>query len=350
MTTPLRRCLALLTAVLALAAGLTLPSYAEQTGSGAAARSSAQRAPLTQVQRVRVSWQGTSDNPDYVNSAVVPGIGSLDLICRPNDTRVRLYTDRRGRETQMWLQKYETKNGRAVVAVKTPRIYQYAHAEDDGRGGTGYYAHEGLNQVPGVENRSQGGYMHGVISQRSSRAAAGAQVASPLPVTTFELDWNWNGFDHPQRYRSCTIDATITTQYPADQRTVLTWRGWEPAPQETLRTALPGIGWLHLSCPTDTELAPTVWIDPYSEESSLYLEDVRGEGAVADQRTTTTRAYDPATGLLGPYPLPSNGTLRMRVLNGEASRWLMLSSYWVTNDRWGPGRNVCELAAGAYNR
>jgi hypothetical protein len=372
MTRPVRR--RLLTALVAVAAcaAVTAPTVAVGADpapgagrsdlvraaapiGGGVAMGTSRRTATTQVQRVRVNWRGNRKNPDYVNTATIPGIGSLDLICKPNDTRIRLYTERRARETQMWLQKYEVKKGKRVVAVKTPRIYQWAHADDNGRGGTGYYAHEGLNQVPSVENRSQDGYMYGVISQRRSRAQDGGTVAAPLPVTTFELTWNWNGFNHPQRYRSCSIDATLTTQFPADQRTELTWRGWQGEKTERVQSLLPGVGRLILTCADDPTVPPTVAVDPYdpadpADAQSLYLEEVVGEGEVAYQRTTRTLDLDTETGLIGPYPLPTNGTVRMRATNGTVNRWLMLSSYAVTNDRWGPHRNLCEIAAGWYTR
>lgn len=334
--------------------GLVGAALVHVVPSGAVAATPPRRAVAdTQVQHVRVSWKGTDRSIDYVQTASIPGIGSLDLICKPQDTRIRLYTDRRARETQMWLQKYEVKKGRRVVAVKTPRIYQYSHADDDGDGGTGFYAHEGLNQVAGVENRSQDGYLYGVISQQSGRSSAAGQLSSPLPVTTFELTWNWNGFDHPQRYRSCTIDATFTTAMPTYRRSVLTWRGWQAEPRTTRTTTLPGIGRLVTSCPTDptADDPPQVWVEPTTGEgASLYVEDVSGEGPVADRRTITNLGYDAASGRLGPYPLPTNGSLRLHATAGDAERWVLLSSYRVTNDRWGPDRNVCEVAAGDYAR
>ncbi|MFB9312864.1 hypothetical protein [Nocardioides plantarum] len=353
MTSPRRRLVAaVLTAVLTVLAVLAVMTALPGGASYAAPATAAARASDTQVQHVRVSWKGTQRSPDYVQTATIPGIGTLDLICKPHDTRIRLYTDRRDRETQLWMQKYEIKKGKRVVAVKTARIYRYAHADDDGRGGTGYYAHEGLNQSPSVENRSTGGFMYGVVSQQSSRAAAGGQVTAPLPVTTFELDWSWNGFDHPQKYRSCSIDATFTTALPAYQRSVLTWRGWQAEPRTTRTTSVPGVGRLTVSCPTDpTPQDPAqVWVEPTTTDAGLYVEDVRGEGAVTTQRTTTSLGYDATTGRLGPYPLPTNGSLRMLATNGAVKRWILLSAYRVTNDRHGPDRNLCEVAAGTYTR
>ena len=353
MTPSPRRYVAAAVALVALAAGLGAPAVADSRqapdrGERVSSLTSS-RSATTQVQRVRVNWKGNWRKRDYVKTAVIPGIGSLDLICKPDDTRIRLYTDARGRETQMWLQKYETKDGQPAVAVKNARIYQWAHDDDTGRGGTGYYAHEGLNQHPGIENRSQGSYLYGVISQRTSRAAAGGAVATPLPITTFELDWNWNGFAHPLAYRSCSITAVITTQFPATARPTITWRGWEESPVETTQATMAGIGQLNLSCPTDRSLAPTLTIDPYSDDADLFVQEVRGEGLVSNQREETELELDAETGLLGPFPLPSNGTLRLHVTNGAADRWVLLSSVFKTNDTR-TNRNFCDIAAGFYNR
>lgn len=362
-TMRLHRLLVTAAAGLALVAGLAVPASAgsaSRPGAGpVVAKVAAKKTAATQVQRVRVNWKGNWKNRDYVNTATIPGIGSLDLVCKPNDTKIRLYSSERGRETQMWLQKYEVKGGKDVVSVKTPRIYRWSHADDNGKGGTGFYTHEGLNQVGSIENRSEGSYMYGVISAQASRSPDGPRLPDPLPVTTFELTWNWNGFNHPLKYRSCTIDATFTTQFPEDQRAVLTWRGWQTNPQTESQTLIPGIGWLHLSCPaapTDDSqpVPPTIWIDPYNTDdigsSSLYVEKVQGEGQVAYQRDTFTVDYDAEEDRIPPTVLPTNGTMRMQVTLGSTKRWIMLSSYWVANDRWGPDRNVCEIAAGVYDR
>ena len=93
-----------------------------------------------------VKWKGDQKRPNYQKTADVPGIGQVDLICRPNNTMVRIRANDRRAETQMWMAKFETKNGTDVVAVKNVRVYTYATAADDGSGGTGPQAHEGLNQ------------------------------------------------------------------------------------------------------------------------------------------------------------------------------------------------------------
>ena len=249
----------------------------------------------------------------------------------------------------MWLQKNEVKDGRRVVAVKVPRVYRYAHADDDGTGGTGFYAHEGLNQRGHIENRSQDGYLYGVISQRPGRNRSGLALSPPPPVTTIEVTWFWNGFDHPQPYRYCRIDAVVTTQL--QDRAVLTWHGDQDAAPEEQTRQLPGIGVLTLSCAkAGNRRDRYLTIRPDDPHSDLYVETVTGEGVVEDHVDRTDLEVDPATGLLGPVPLPGNGTLRLRATSGSTTRWLLISSYRITNDAARPHRNLCEVAAGHYQR
>ena len=77
-------------------------------------------------------WQGDQTRPKYQKVADVPGIGQVELICRPNNTMVRIRANDRRAETQMWMAKFETKNDRDAVAVKNVRVYTYATAADDG--------------------------------------------------------------------------------------------------------------------------------------------------------------------------------------------------------------------------
>ena len=187
MTQPYRRRLSTLgPLLLALVLLCGLPAVA--VGGDAGRRASAPSV-SEKVQRVRVLWQGYQRHPKYVKTAVVPGIGNLKLVCKPNLTIVRLFASDRRAETQMWMSKYETKNGRDVVAVKNARIYTYANANDDGKGGTGPSAHEGLNQQTPIEDYAKG-HADGLISQRVGRnkPAAGSLTA---PVTSFRLSWYW---------------------------------------------------------------------------------------------------------------------------------------------------------------
>ena len=171
-----------------------------RVGPGRAAKKSIQK-----DRRIVVSWKGEQKRRIYQKTANVPGIGAVDLVCRPNSTQVRIRPNSRSAETQLWMAKFETKGGRDVVAVKNVRVYTYATAADDGRGGTGAQAHEGLNQRTPIED-FQKGNAYGVISQRPGRNQPG-QGALTTPATSFKLTWWWERFDYPgHQYCKMALD------------------------------------------------------------------------------------------------------------------------------------------------
>ncbi|MEI5675424.1 MULTISPECIES: hypothetical protein [unclassified Nocardioides] len=301
------------------------------------------------VRKVTVSWKGTKRKRVYSKSAVVPGIGRLTLTCRPNATYVRLTVSDRSAETQMWMAKYETKNNRAVVATKTARVYRYAHALDDGTGGTGKSTTEGLNQRSQIENYSSG-YLDGIISQRPGRNRPVTGTA-PVPVTSLKLNWWWTGFRNPMSWRSCKIDAVLTTRL--NQRMGVNWHGVADSPTTQLaQYAVAGLGTLQLRCEPDVgnddgrrtlSLAPAV----RGRSSRVWVETISGEGQVEDHVDGETVDYDPETKLVGPIDLPRNGMLRLFFTVGGVKRSFIVSSYLLTNDRIRPELNVCETAIAA---
>lgn len=299
------------------------------------------------VQRVTLKWKGTWKDPDYDKQAVVPGIGTITLVCKPSSTMVRLYAADRDAETQMWMAKYEVKNRHNVVAVKTARIYRYAHAYDDGTGGTGSLAHEGLNQRTPIENYSSG-YLDGIISQRPGRNEP-AGAAALEPVTSFRLNWYWNGFHHPRRYRSCQFDAVFKTTFPT--RLGVSWHGEADAAGHTRQvTQLPSLGELRLRCDTDDDGAggiQSISLAANDPDARVYAETVTGEGFREYHVDSVSLGYDPETGLVGPLPLPRNGMMRVYYTVGEVTRPFIVSSYYITNNG-NAALNLCELAAAPY--
>jgi len=303
------------------------------------------------VQRVRVSWKGTQKRTKvYSKSAVVPGIGRLTLTCRPDATFVRLTAEDRTAETQLWMAKYETKGGRAVVATKTARIYRYSDAADDGTGGTGASASEGLNQLSTIENFASG-YLDGVISQRPGRHLP-VSGSTPVPVTSLSLNWWWTGFRHPMSWRQCKIDATVTTRL--SPRMGVSWHGdADAAATQYAEYSLPGIGTLQLRCEPDAggvEGRRTLALVPAvpGRGSRIYAETVSGEGRVEDHVEADSYDVDPATGRIGGIELPRNGMIKLFVQVGGKERVFLLSSYLVTNNAADPALNVCETALAAY--
>ncbi|GEP38695.1 hypothetical protein NPS01_23580 [Nocardioides psychrotolerans] len=302
---------------------------------------------VRRVQKVTLKWSGGWKEPVQTTSATIPGIGEVTLVCRPNTTMIRLFATDRSAETQMWLAKHEVKDQRNVVATKTVRIYRYAHAFDDGTGGTGSFAHEGLNQVFPIENYSSG-YVDGIISQRPGRhqPAAGAPMA---PVTSFRLNWYWNGFHHPAEYRFCQFDAVFKTTFPT--RLGVNWHGEADAVDNVLQSSrLPSIGQLNVRCGTNDDGGggiQSISLVPDVDNASVYAETVTGEGDVDDHVDPFSKGFDPETGKVGPIPVPRNGMVRLFFSVGGIERRFIASSYYVTNN--GNARlNLCELAVAPY--
>ena len=301
----------------------------------------AQRA-VQQHQRIVVRWQGYQKDPTYQRTANVPGIGRVDLVCRPKSTMIRLHANDRSAETQLWMAKFETKNGTDRVAVKNVRIYTYATAADDGTGGTGSRAHEGLNQKTPIEDFAKGS-AYGVISRRPGRNHPGGGTMT-APATAFKLTWYWERFAHPGS-QSCRMTLALRTD--TEQQFGLSWHGDdEAAVQDTSTASLPGFGEVQLRCETGRYGDQTVALETDDPDSYMDYEYVRGEGRVADHVDHyADLRRDPVTGLLGPVDLPTNGMMRIWwSVNGVKRLWV-LSSYLVVNNDAKPALNLCEVAA-----
>lgn len=334
MTPRVTRLLALVAPLLLVLASVGVaPTYA---GDAARKRS------VQQTKRIVVKWQGYQKRPRYNKTADVPGIGRVDLVCRPNNTIVRMHANDRTDETQMWMAKFETKNGTNRVAVKNVRIYTYATANDNGRGGTGAQAHEGLNQHSPIEDFEKGS-AYGVISQRPGRNEPGGGTLS-TPATSFRLSWYWERFAHPG-YQYCKMKLRLKTD--TDRQFGLSWHGDDEAATETTsNTAIPGFGEAQLRCETGRYGEQTVALKTDDPDAYMDYEYVRGEGQVDDHVDHySDLQWDPVTGLLGPVDLPSNGMMRIWwSVDGVKKAWV-LSSYLVTNNDKSPGLNLCEVAA-----
>lgn len=304
------------------------------------------------VQRVTVSWKGAAKKRKrvYSKSAVIPGIGRLQLTCRPGATFIRLRAEDRSAETQLWMAKYETKNNRAVVATKTARIYRYSDAADNGRGGTGATASEGLNQRGRIENYSSG-YLDAIISQRPGRNRP-VTGTRPAPVTSVKLNWWWTGFRHPMSWRSCKIDAVVTTRLGT--RMGVNWHGVSDAvTTQYAEYTVPQLGTLRLRCEPDdgtVEGRRTIALVPLvrARSSRVWVETVTGEGRVEHHVEGESYGYDPETRLLGSFDLPRNGMMRLFFQVGGVKRNFIVSSYLVTNNRARPELNLCETAVALY--
>ncbi|MBS41665.1 MAG: hypothetical protein CMH83_00545 [Nocardioides sp.] len=346
-------------AALALAVGTTLVPAAPSGASPAPAPSTvatpsvgvavaAARATGRTVTKKRtLSWSGNVGRKKQVTRVGLPGTGQLALHCRPSRTEITLKADDRSDETQMWLAKYEDKSYGRAVAVKTARIYRYDTATSDGNHPTSNPVGEGLNQQGRIENYGQG-YAHGVISSRDGRdTAVGGDPTAP--VTTVYLDWYWNGFHHPTRYRSCTMHLTTITTV-ADPLGV-SWHGDADAAaggrHTTRATSFPGLGRMVVRCGAGGR--STFTLVPADDVTSIYVETIQGEGRVDQHVRTRTRRVNRDTGRIRPVSIPSNGMMRIFVQKSRSAVPFMLSSFRKTNDPQGR-RNVCEVAVGRFPR
>jgi hypothetical protein len=306
--------------------------------------------PGDRVKQVTVAWKGSAKKRVYKKSAVVPGIGRLVIGCRPDATFVRLFAEDRTAETQFWMAKHETKDDHDVVATKTARIYRYSDAADNGTGGTGRSADEGLNRLDNIENFSSG-HLDGIISQRVGRHQA-VTGTSPPPATSISLNWYWTGFRNPMSWRYCKIDAVLTTKLSPAMG--VSWHGdADGATNQYAEYALPSIGTLQLRCEPDAggfEGRRTVALDPvvHDDSSHIWAETVTGEGRTEDHVDGDNYEYDPVLGRISSIDLPRNGLIRLFVEVGGKKRTLILSSYLVTNNALNPALNVCETAVAAY--
>lgn len=329
---------------------LTRPPATMRVAAAQQAKKKKKGSPTQRVQHVTVQWKGTAKKKVYAKTAVVPGIGQLLLTCRPNATFIRLVAEDRSAETQLWMAKYETKNGRAVVATKNARIYRYANADDTGRGGTGASASEGLNQLGNIENFSNG-HIDGIISQRPGRNRPVAGTA-PTPVTSFQLNWWWTGFRNPMSWRSCKIDVVLLTKF--SPRMGVSWHGEDDAATEQYAEFWqPTIGSLQVRCEPDAdgvEGRRTIALAPLGGErrSTAWVETVTGEGRVEDHADAVSYGYDTESGRLGSFELPRNGMMRIFFTVGGRKRAYVVSSYQVTNNRARPDLNLCEVAVAEY--
>ncbi len=292
--------------------------------------------------RLRVLWHGYQLRPRYEKVADVPGIGQVELVCRPNNTIVRIRANDRRAETQMWMAKLETKNDRDVVAVKNVRIYTFDTASDNGRGGTGPQSHEGLNQRSPIEDFAKG-TAFGVISQRPGRHQPGGGPLA-VPATAFKLTWWWERFAYPgSQYCKMTLQLNTDT----DQQFGLNWHGDDDAANNvSSSTAIPGFGTAELTCETTRQGTRSVALVTDDPNAFMDYEYITQEGLASEHiEHFNGLRRDPFTGRLGPVPVPSNGMMRIWwSVNGVKKSWV-LSSYVKSNSAAKPELNVCEIAA-----
>lgn len=298
---------------------------------------------------IKLSWQGKTDKSNYTSSGRVPGIGQLKLVCKPKSTMLKIKPDDRNRETTMWLAKYEKKNDNDVVAVKNVRVYRYDTADDDGTGGTGKAAHEGLNQLTPIETFASG-YAEGVISTRTGRHLPGG-AQSAVPATSIKFSWWWENFREPRRYRSCSMKAELTTD--PTQSTVLTWHGDQDTDgvdddedRTVVTSDLSPLGTLELTCQTGRRSIQWLRLITDDPNASLRARTITAEGLLDDH--VEEDYMEAGGGYVGPLDMPENGMMELNLTANGRTVNMYLSSYYITNDDENPELNLCEVAAAPF--
>lgn len=342
-------------------------------------------------QRATIAWYGKDYQRHDTASVEIPGIGTARIVCRRDRTMLTIQPRDRSVETQMWSAVYHTKtdgdgNEYQSVAVKNARVYRYANADDDGKGGTARTANEGFNQLNHRIEDSSRGSIRGVISQRPGRnhSAAGSTVP---PSTAFTVKWDWSGYRGSAKTSRCNATGVFETRIgtagrdarravkQAESSTVrlggkkvrvgttaktyrgrsasvaLNWHGEaDAAQQSTASRTITGLGSIQLSCPTGADSEAQLLVRPLRSAAHLRTETTTGEGDLDDHVEGEHHGYDPTTGLLAPVTLPLNGLVRGTLTVGSRSVDIVVSSYRITNNAAGPHLNLCEIAVAVTPR
>lgn len=140
-------------------------------------------------QSVAVSWQDGAWQGHDRAGFQVPGVGSGELVCRPDTQWIRIFPADGSQDVAMTLVRLQDDE----TVVRTAKHEQH----------TGPDFHEGLNRHAG-EGVSTGA-MQGILASRGPQNGSGGPAAPP---TTVSLNWHWNFEDGAPR---CYVAATLTT-------------------------------------------------------------------------------------------------------------------------------------------
>ncbi len=372
----------------------SLASLLAASGLVAAAAASAEAGPSDSSmlrQRATIAWYGKDYQRHDQASVVIPGIGTARIVCRRDRTMLTIQPSDRTKETQMWSAVRHTKtdgygNEYESVAVKNARVYRYANADDDGKGGTARTANEGFNQLNHRIEDSSRGSMRGVISQRPGRNQRAAGVSVP-PSTAFTVTWDWSGYRGSAKTSRCNVTGVFETRIGAAARDAkravkqatsntvrlggkkvrvgttartyrgrsaslaLSWHGDADAVRQTSASrTIAGLGSIQLICPTGTDSQAQLVVRPLRSAADLQTETITGEGDVGDHVEPQYHGYDASTGQLSPVDLPLNGIVRGTLTVGSRRVDITVSSYRVTNNGSQPQLNLCEIAVAVTPR
>jgi hypothetical protein len=278
-------------------------------------------------QRAVVSWtQGRYLDADRAG-VQLPGIGTAQIVCRPDTQWIRVFPTDPRRETSMLTWTYRDWGATPEKALREALLTT----------GTGRDFNEGWNKFTPAEKRSTGEFI-GIVTDRGPIGAPGsAPLAAPI---RYRLTWKWD-FTDPAT-SSCSASLDVLSQVDGAggapvRNAQVVWDGREtpvpPAERQVAATVVPGIGTLALTCqPQPDGLRRVVLDTPYG-----------GTVTVRQAGVDETVGYPagPLATDLGP-----NSQVQIDVAGGGS---VLVSSRWKLNDP-DPAQNSCALAAIAEGR
>jgi hypothetical protein len=346
---PLRRALTLALAVLAA-----------PTATAAAAP-----APATTSlrQRATVDWdKGRSAGNDRVAFAI-PGIGSGEIVCRPDALFIRVTPNDRTQETSLWSAMAQVKGEEVSYVVKNARIFQFGTPTTPQQAtGTGPSAQEGLNVEQRVEPAGSGVAV-GLISQRT---ALNAPAAPTAPLTSVRLAWSWSGFGDPTLKKArCKVVARLVTKMPAGttikrrsggglirrpgpatNELFVDWHGEQDAPGKTESgpVQIPYLGTLRATCPTGRDSNAQLILNADDKVAGLKILVTRFQGEGPEAYEYFHAFTDPSTGEAR-IALPTNGFVVLEITGKGGRRAHVPVSTWRQTNDEKTRENFCEIAA-----
>jgi hypothetical protein len=275
------------------------------------------------VQQVAVSWSGGRWQSHDSASFSAPGIGTGQLVCRPDTQWIRVFPADRSRDVAMTLWTSRDWEGGGESTIRESQMTQF----------TGADFNEGLNKFTPPEKRSHGSFV-GVLGPGLPSPGTFGGGRAPMEV---RLAWSWD-FTNPAA-ASCTVTATFTSQGPGTDGPVarglaLGWDGAAAVPADaTTATRVPGLGTVSLRCDAGSDGLRQLVVEPDAALPALAVTTYQGsEGAGA------TLASAPYV-----VPLPNNGLVEAATTAGTPLR-LLVASRWKVNDP-DPAQNSCRLSS-----
>lgn len=300
------------------------PRGGGSSAGGAAGATGSELAPATagaRIQRVTVAWSDGAWKGSDTAGFEVPGMGTGELVCRPDAGWLRFFSAAPGRETSMmnWVQKSWATFGEQAIreAVITAE--------------TGQQFNEGFNKFGPPEKLGTGSF-EGIVADRGPFGSPGGAGAPP---TTIALSWSWDF--RVEGRESCRVEASFVTEAPPEAHPLarslqIAWRGDENAPGRDGATAIvDGIGRVDATCGAGPDGVRWVTI---TGPAAATLTQREGSDVTVRELSDGPIAA----------PIPNNALLSFAFPGGGR---LIMSTRHKLNDP-NPANNFCFVAGQAF--